>query len=235
MRRVVGGRSGFGPDPRNRPRARDVANIGHRNGVATAQRPLRKSVAACPNLPMVLLVQIAQRHCIGEQLVGCISAGAPHVLTKSNRHRINCSEFMDDVVSAALPIPTFSDSLQSHCAFSNERIPPLTRAGSRYCRNDARIRQSQRGCIDGYQFTAMGSRIPAVWHDPARLTRRIRKTDTGQGDIGRMDSAAVVIAMRRLRSWTMKPSCRRGRGFMRCRAVASQLGYLLGSTWALIR
>src|SRR3984893_5751268 len=114
---------------------------------------------------MVLLVQIAQRHCIGEQLVERISAGAPHVLTKSDRHRIDRSEFVDDVVSPALPIPAFSDSLQSHCALSNERIPRPTRAGRRGCRSHARIRQPQRGCIDGYQFTAK------QFSDPRSLAR----------------------------------------------------------------
>src|ERR1700730_14660455 len=114
---------------------------------------------------MVFLIQIAQRHCVGEQLVERISAGAPHVLTKSDRHRIDRSEFVDDVVSPALPIPAFSDSLQSHCALSNERIPRATRAGRRHCRNVARIRQPQRGCFDGYQFTAK------QFSDPRSLAR----------------------------------------------------------------
>src|SRR3981081_1834121 len=38
-------------------------------------------------------------------------------------------------------------------------------AGRRHCRNVARIRQPQRGCIDGYQFTAK------QFSDPRSLAR----------------------------------------------------------------
>jgi hypothetical protein len=110
---------------------------------------------------MVFLVQIAQRHCVGEQLVERISAGAPHVLTKADRHRIDRSEFVDDVVSPALPIPAFSDSLQSHSAFSNERIPRPTRAAGGVAAMTHRIFASLNGAaltVINSQQRVLGSR-----------------------------------------------------------------------------
>jgi riboflavin synthase alpha subunit len=80
---------------------------------------------------------------------------------------------VDDVVSPALPIPAFSDSLQSHCALSNERIPRPTRAGRRHCRN---VAMSQGFVsLNGVALTVINSqqsnsRIPVLWHDPAWLT-----------------------------------------------------------------
>jgi hypothetical protein len=77
---------------------------------------------------------------------------------------------VDDVVSPALPIPAFSDSLQSHCAFSNERILWPTRAEG----GVAAVTQGFAS-LNGVALTVINSqqsnsRIPVLWHDPAWLT-----------------------------------------------------------------
>jgi hypothetical protein len=78
---------------------------------------------------------------------------------------------VDDVVSPALPIPAFSDSLQSHCAFSNQRILRLTRAAG----GVAAMTQGFAS-LNGVALTVVNSqqRVPGsvLWRDRARLARK---------------------------------------------------------------
>ena len=74
------------------------------------------------NLPMMLLVEVAQHHRIGEHLVERAYARAPHVFAETDRHRIDGSKLLDDIILSVLPIAALRDSRQNHCMLSGQTI-----------------------------------------------------------------------------------------------------------------
>ena len=96
------------------------------------------------DLPVMLFIQVAQRHGICQQRVERIGAGAAHIFAEPDWHGIDRPELLKHFVLPALPVSALGDSPQSHCTLSCQAGPLYH---GKVCRPGA-------GCIDRRQLIA---------------------------------------------------------------------------------
>src|ERR1700730_13551006 len=67
------------------------------------------------DLPVMLLVQVAQHHRVGEYLVQRVATSRTYIFPEPDRYGIDCSKLLDNILFPALPLSGIRDSSQNHC------------------------------------------------------------------------------------------------------------------------